>query len=49
MLLQLICSDGLSAYPKLAELVASEHRTIEPFKPTPEQKATGLSWAAPAP
>jgi hypothetical protein len=26
----LICSDGLSAYPKLAERVASEHRTIEP-------------------
>src|SRR5512143_1079122 len=43
----LICSDGLSAYPKLAERVASEHRTIEPFKPTPEQKAAGLSWRRP--
>ena len=43
----LICSDGLGAYPKLAELVASEHRTIEPFKPTPEQKAAGLSWRRP--
>lgn len=43
----LICSDGLGAYPKLAERVASEHRTIEPFKPTPEQKAAGLSWRRP--
>jgi transposase-like protein len=43
----LICSDGLSAYPKLADLVASEHRTIEPVKPTPEQKAAGLSWRRP--
>ena len=43
----LICSDGLRAYPKLAERVASEHRTIEPVKPTPEQKAAGLSWRRP--
>ena len=34
----LIGSDGLGAYPKLAELVASEHRTIEPFKPVIEGK-----------
>ena len=43
----LICSDGHSAYPKLAERVASEHRTIEPVKPTPEQKAAGLSSRRP--
>ena len=41
----LLCSDG--AYPKLAEETASEHRTIEPFKPTPEQKASGLPWRRP--
>jgi transposase-like protein len=43
----LLCSDGHGAYPKLAEETASEHRTIEPFKPTPEQKASGLSWRRP--
>jgi hypothetical protein len=45
----LLCSDGHGAYPKLAEETASEHRTIEPFKPTPEQKASGLSWRRPDP
>jgi len=43
----LLCSDGHGAYPKLAEETASEHRTIEPVKPTPEQKASGLSWRRP--
>jgi transposase-like protein len=43
----LLCSDGHGAYPKLAEETASEHRTIEPFKPTPEQKASGLPWRRP--
>ena len=44
---ELLCSDGHGAYPKLAEETASEHRTIEPVKPTPEQKASGLSWRRP--
>jgi transposase-like protein len=43
----LICSDGHGAYPKLAEETTSEHCTIEPVKPTPEQKASGLSWRRP--
>jgi transposase-like protein len=43
----LICSDGHGAYPKLAEETASEHCTIEPVKPTPEQKASGLPWRRP--
>jgi hypothetical protein len=43
----LLCSDGHGAYPKLAEETASEHRTIDPFKPTPEQKASGLPWRRP--
>ena len=43
----LLCSDGHGAYPKLAEETANEHRTIDPFKPTPEQKASGLPWRRP--
>ena len=43
----LLRSDGHGAYPKLADETASERRTIEPVKPTPEQKASGLSWRRP--
>lgn len=48
----LICSDGLAAYPRLAEAIPAyagtgEHRVIEPPKPTPAEKAEGLPWRSP--
>jgi len=43
----LICSDGLIAYERLAEVIGGENRVIEPPKPTPEQKAEGLPWRRP--
>jgi len=38
-----ICSDGLAAYPKLAEARSCEHRAIERSLPTPEEKVRGLA------
>ena len=43
----LICSDGGYSYPKLAEELGGEHRTLKPVKPTPEQKKAGLPWRTP--
>lgn len=38
-----ICSDGHSSYPKLAEARSCEHRTIERPVHSPEDKARGLT------
>jgi transposase-like protein len=38
-----ICSDGHSSYPKLAEARSCEHRTIERPVHSPEDKARGLA------
>ena len=39
----MICSDGHSSYPKLAEARSCEHRTIERPVHSPEDKARGLA------
>jgi hypothetical protein len=38
-----ICSDGHSSYPKLAETRSCEHRTIKRPVHSPEDKARGLA------
>jgi transposase-like protein len=43
----IICSDGHSSYPKLAQARSCEHRTIPRPVHTPEEKARGLTRGRP--